>query len=266
MSERTSYEPGTPCWIDLSTPDQDAAADFYGGLFGWSVVEDENAEQTAGYRVATLRDKAIGGVMKIMEEGQPPAWSTYVATDDADATVAKARETGGNVVVEPMDVLDYGRMAFLADPTGAMIGIWQAGKNTGAGLVNEPGSLTWNELNTRDVGAAKDFYGATFGWTFEDEDVPSGGTYTTITLDDNRVGGILDIGARGVPEEVPAHWQVYFAVEDTDATVEQAKAGGGGVMVEPFDVPVGRIAILHDPYRASFAVIALSEEARENAP
>jgi uncharacterized protein len=267
MSERTSYEPGTPCWIDLGTPDQDAAAEFYGALFGWSVEEDENAEQTGGYRVATLRDKAIGGVMKLMEDGQPPAWSTYVAVDDADATVAKVKEAGGTVVFEPMSVLDYGRMAFIADPTGAVIGIWQPGRNKGAGLVNEPGSFSWCELNTRDVEGAKSFYGDVFGWAFETEELGEGrGSYTTIMLGGGPVGGVLDMNERGVPEGIPAHWQVYFAVEDTDAAVEQAKAGGGGVMVEPFDVPVGRIAILTDPHGASFAVIALSEEARAKAP
>jgi uncharacterized protein len=266
MSERTSYEPGTPCWIDLGTPDQDAAAAFYGSLFGWSVVEDENAEQTGGYRVATLRDKAIGGVMKLMEEGQPPAWSTYICVADADETAAKAREAGGNVVVEPMTVLDYGRMAFLADPTGAMIGIWQPGRNKGAGLVNEPGALSWNELNTRDLGAARDFYGTVFAWTFEDKDMGEAGSYTTINLNGNPVGGILDMTERGVPEQVPAHWQIYFAVEDTDATIEKAKAGGGSVMVEPIEIPAGRFAILTDPHGASFAVVALSEETKAKAP
>jgi uncharacterized protein len=265
MSERTSYEPGTPCWIDLGTPDQDAAAEFYGALFDWSVVEDENSEQTGGYRVATLRDHAIGGVMKLVEEGQPPAWSTYIAVEDADATVAKVKEAGGTVVFEPMSVLDYGRMAFVADPTGAMIGIWQPGKNKGAGLVNEPGAFSWAELNTRDLGAAKPFYGDVFGWTFEDKDMGDAGSYTTINLSGNPVGGILDMAERGVPEQVPAHWQIYFAVEDTDATVEKTKANGGNVMVEPIDIPTGRFSILVDPHGASFGVIALSEEARANA-
>jgi uncharacterized protein len=265
MSERTSYAPGTPCWIDLGTPDQDAAAEFYGGLFGWSVEADENAEQTGGYRVAVLKDKAIGGVMRLMQEGQPPAWSTYICVDDADATVAKAREAGGAVAVEPMSVLDYGRMAFLTDPTGAFIGIWQPGKNIGAGLVNEPGALSWNELNTRDLGAAKAFYSAVFGWTFEDNDMGEVGSYTSINLNGDMVGGMLDMGARGVPSEVPAHWQVYFAVEDTDAAVEKVKSMGGNVMVDPIDIPAGRFAILTDPHGASFAVIALSEEAQANA-
>lgn len=260
MSERTSYAPGTPCWIDLGTPDQDAAAEFYGDLFGWSVEADENAEQTGGYRVATLREKAIGGVMKLMQEGQPPAWSTYVSAEDADATVAKAREAGGNVVVEPMDVLDYGRMAFLADPTGAVFGIWQPGRNIGAGLVNEPGAFSWAELNTRDVDAAKAFYGAVFGWTFEDMAFEGAGSYVNVhlTADDTGVAGMLDMGERGIPDEVPAHWQVYFGVDDTDAAVEKTKARGGSVMVEPIDIPAGRFAVLTDPHGAAFAVIKLN--------
>jgi uncharacterized protein len=264
MSERTSYEPGTPCWIDLATPDQDAAAEFYGALFGWSVVEDENAEQTGGYRVATLRDKAIGGVMKLMQEGQPPAWSTYVCVEDADATAAKAREAGGSVMIEPMDVLDYGRMAFLVDPTGAAVGIWQPGKNVGAGLVNEPGALAWNELETRDTEAAKPFYGAVFGWSFEDHEMPGMGTYTEWKLGDASLGGMADISGR-VPDEVPAHWMVYFAVEDADSAVEQIGAGGGEVRFGPVDIPAGRFAMAADPSGAAFAVIKLSEQAAANA-
>jgi predicted enzyme related to lactoylglutathione lyase len=264
MSERTSYEPGTPCWIDLGTPDQDAAAEFYGALFGWSVEEDENAEQTGGYRVATLRDKAIGGVMKLMQEGQPPAWSTYISVEDADAAAAKAREAGGTVVVEPMDVLDYGRMAFLADPGGAVFGVWQPGRNIGAGLVHEPGALAWNELETRDPEVAKAFYAAVFGWSFEDHEMPGMGTYTEWKLGDASIGGMADIGGR-LPDEVPAHWMVYFAVEDTDATVAKATELGGSLMFGPIDIEAGRFAILTDPHGAGFAAIALSERASANA-
>lgn len=254
MSERTSYAPGTPCWIDLATPDQDAAAKFYGDLLGWSVEEDENAEQTGGYRVATLKGQAVGGVMKIMQEGQPPAWSSYVSVEDVDATVVKAKEAGGTLMVEPMSVLDYGRMAFLIDPTGAAIGLWQPGRNIGAGIVNEHGALTWNELNTRDVPAAKEFYGATFDWTFEDMEVENVGTYTGFKVGEDTVGGMLDITGR-VPDEVPANWLVYFAVEDTDATVAKLKELGGSVNMEPMDIVAGRFAVVSDPFGAVFAVI-----------
>jgi uncharacterized protein len=265
MSERTSYAPGTPCWVDLGTPDIEAAVAFYGGLFGWEIPEPENAEQAGGYRQAMLRGKPVAGVMPLMQEGQPPAWSSYVSVEDAEATTAKVTEAGGTVIAEPMEVLDLGKMAVFADPTGAVFGIWQPGTFIGAEIVTEPGALSWNELNTRDLGAAKAFYGAVFGWEFEDNDMGEMGTYTTLKLGDDMVGGMLDMGARGVPEQVPAHWQVYFAVGDTDAAVEQAKQGGGSVMVEPMEVPAGRFAILTDPFGASFAVIALSEGAGENA-
>jgi uncharacterized protein len=254
MSERTSYAAGTPCWIDLGTPDQDGAAYFYGALFGWSVEEDENAEQTGGYRVARLKDKAVGGVMKLMEEGQPPAWASYVSVEDADATVAKAREAGGSVMVEPMDVLDYGRMAFVVDPTGAAIGLWQPGVNIGAGLVNEPGALVWNELNTRDTAAAREFYAAVFGWAYADMEMDDGGTYTGLKLGEDTVGGMLDVTGR-VPDEVPAHWLVYFAVDDVDATVAKLQELGGSVSFGPVDIVAGRMAVAADPFGAVFAVI-----------
>lgn len=251
MSVKTSYKPGTFCWIDLGTPDQDDAGEFYGALFGWELKEDENAEQTGGYRTAQLDGNAVGGVMKLMQEGQPPAWSPYVCVEDVDATVGKAREAGGSVVVEPMSVLDYGRMAFIADPSGAVLGLWQPGKNIGAGVVGEPGAMSWHELNTRDPATAKSFYGDVFGWSFEEKEYERG-TYTIISLDNEGIGGVTD----RVAADVPAHWLVYFAVEDADATVAEAKERGGEVPAGPFDIAeVGRIAVVEDPWGAVFAVI-----------
>jgi predicted enzyme related to lactoylglutathione lyase len=268
MSERRSYTPGTPCWVDLGSPDLDASIEFYGALFGWQVPESENIEQTGGYRRATKNGADVVGMMPLMQEGQPPAWSTYVSVADAAATAAAVTEAGGSVIAEPMDVMGLGWMAVFADPTGAVFGIWQPGTFPGAGVVNEPGALAWNELNTRDLEGAKAFYGAVFGWTFEDNDMGEAGTYTTILHGDgldgeilkvrSPVGGILNMTERGVPDEIPAHWQVYFAVEDTDATVAQATERGGSVMVPPMEVPAGRFSILVDPHGASFAAIALS--------
>jgi uncharacterized protein len=255
MSERSDYEPGTPCWIDLGTPDQDAAGEFYGALFGWRLTEDENAEETGGYRVARKNDKAVGGVMKLMQEGQPPAWLTYVCVADADATVAQAREAGGNAIVEPMSVLDYGRMAVLADPTGAVFGIWQPGVNKGAELVNEPGAFSWSEINTRDPETAKAFYGDVFVWSFEDKEFEGAGAYTTVSVNGNSIGGLVDITDR-LPAEIPAHWLVYFAVEDIDAALGRVKDGGGEVPFGPMAIgEVGQIAVVQDPWGAGFAVI-----------
>ena len=264
MSERSDYAPGTPSWVDLSTADLDAAMEFYGGLFGWDFPEPENAEQTGGYRQAMLRGKPVAGLMPLMQPQQPVAWSTYVSVADADAATAQVREAGGTVMVEPMDVLELGRMAVFADPTGAAFGIWQPGTFHGAGLVNEPGALSWNELETRDTGAAKDFYGAVFGWAFEDHEMEGMGTYAEWKLGDASIGGMADISGR-MPDEVPAHWMIYFAVADADASLEKVRESGGEVRFGPVDIPVGRFGIVADPWGAAFAMIALSDQTLESA-
>jgi predicted enzyme related to lactoylglutathione lyase len=264
MSEVNEYAPGTPSWVDVAVPDPDAAADFYSAIFGWQVHETSRPEESGGYRMATLRGKEVAGISPIMGEGQPPSWTTYIDTDDADATAEKAREAGGTVFAEPFDVLDVGRMAVLADPTGAVFAVWQPKGHPGAGLVNEPGAFSWNELNTRDPEAAKEFYGAVFGWQgrkFEMEG--EGPDYVTwhVGGEDHSVGGMLDMRGR-VPDEIPAHWMVYFNVDDTDATVAQVSERGGEVVVGPDEIPgVGRFAVMRDPQGAHFAVIKVQPPA-----
>lgn len=255
MSERTSYTPGTPSWAELGgISDIEKAVDFYGGLFGWDIPESENAEQTGGYRQAMLRGKPVAGMMPLMQEGQPPAWNNYVSVEDADATAAKVRDAGGTVLAEPMDVMDLGRMAVFTDTGGAVIGIWQPGTFIGAEVVNEANAVVWNELNTRDPEAAKSFYGDAFGWGFEERQFENG-AYTSLKVGDDTVGGMIDITGRA-PDEVPAHWLVYFAVDDVDGAVAKANDSGGGVALESFDIAeVGRIAILKDPFGAVFAVM-----------
>jgi predicted enzyme related to lactoylglutathione lyase len=263
MSEMTTYAPGIPCWVDLASPDVGASVGFYGALLGWEVPESENAEQTGGYRIATQRGKSAAGMMPLMQEGQPPAWSTYVSVDDADATTEKAKAAGGQVIAEPMDVMDLGRMAVFTDPTGAYIGIWQAGSFAGAELVNEPGTFTYNELNTRDPDAAKAFYGAVFGWGSKDIDMGESGTYTVWrhpdrAEDEDGIGGLLDIRGR-VPDEVPPHWLTYFTIEDVDESIEQAMGMGGKLTFGPMDLPNGRLAVLIDPQGAAFGIYQSTE-------
>jgi hypothetical protein len=260
MSERTSYAPGIPSWVDLASPDLDAAVEFYSGLFGWQVPASENVEETGGYRRATKDGADVAGMMPLMQEGQPTVWSSYIAVEDADATAAAVKEAGGSVMAEPMDVKDLGRMAIFADPTGAVFGIWQPGTFAGAGRVNEAGALTWNELATRDPEAAKAFYTAVFGWSFRDSEMGEMGTYTEWLNGEDSIGGMMDVSGR-LPDEVPAHWLVYFAVENTDAVLETVKASGGGVSFGPIDIPAGRFAIVTDPHGAAFAVIQMPDEA-----
>lgn len=259
MSERTSYAPGTPCWVDLATPDIEAAARFYGEVFGWDVPERPNSAEMGGYRRAIKNGKDVAGMMPLMQEGQPPAWTTYVSVADADATAAAVKDAGGSVMAGPMDVMDLGRMAVFTDPEGAFFGIWQPGTFSGAELVNEPGTVGWNELSTRDPEGAKAFYSAVFGWEPNDLDMEGGGTYTEWLVEGRQVGGMLDMRGR-MPDEIPPHWGVYFGTEDTDATVEKVKAGGGEVLFGPMDIEPGRFATVRDPFGAFFNVMQPNEQ------
>jgi predicted enzyme related to lactoylglutathione lyase len=245
------YAPGTPSWVDLGSPDVDASISFYGGLFGWSASDP--LPEGEGYRFFEQDGKLVTGVGPLLQDGQPPAWATYVTVADADETAVKARAAGGTIHTEAMDVLDVGRMAAIEDPTGAAIRLWQPRRHTGADIVNEPVSLGWNELNTRDTEAAKPFYKAIFGW---DADAAQMGDieYTTWQLDGKPIGGMAALPER-VPGYVPAHWLAYFTVSDTDATLEKATAAGANVTFGPMDVPAGRFAILADPHGAVFGVI-----------
>jgi predicted enzyme related to lactoylglutathione lyase len=195
------------------------------------------------YTILRKDGKTVAGNMAVMMEGQPSAWTSYVSIDDADATTDLARKAGAAVFVEPMDVSDIGRMAVVADPTGAE-------------LANEPGSFVWSELNTRDVPSAKAFYTEVFGWNANDMDM-GGMSYTEWRLGEKPVAGMQAMPDM-VPAEVPAHWLVYFAVDDTDATVSRAATAGAATLLPPMDIPPGRFAVLSDPDGAAFAVIKMN--------
>lgn len=260
MSERTSYAPGTPCWVDLATPDLEAAERFYGAVFGWEIPELPNSAEMGGYRRAKLGGRDVAGAMPLMQEGQPPAWSTYISVDDADAIARAVQENGGTMIAEPMDVATYGRLAIFTDPEGAFFGIWEPADFAGAELVNEPGTFGWNELGTRDPAAAKQFYGAVFGWEYDEEPSDRVGTYTIAKVGDAMVAGMIDMNALEMPAEIPANWLVYFIVADADAALDQIRSGGGSVMNGPIDIPPGRFAVVADPFGAAFAVMQPNEE------
>jgi uncharacterized protein len=259
MTEMTTYAPGTPNWVDLSSPDLERSIEFYGELLGWEVPESPNAEQTGGYRQAMRSGKAAAGMLPLMQEGQPPAWTSYVSVTDADATAAAVREAGGQVIAEPMDVMDLGRMAAFSDPEGAFFGVWQPGSFAGAEVVNEPGAFSWNELNTRDPEAEKAFYASVLGWEAREMDMGDAGTYTTFHLkgaaeDDRGIAGLLDMTAQQIPEEIPSHWLTYFTIEELEPTIEKAEAAGGRKTFGILELGFGRIAILTDPHGAAFGI------------
>ena len=254
MTEVKKHEPGMFCWVELAAKDGPAAKRFYTSLFGWGVNDIQNPEGT--YTMVQKKGKDAGGFYQLgpQENSIPPHWNSYICVDSADETAAKAKELGGTVVLGPFDVMEHGRMAVIQDPTGVVFSLWEPRKHVGAEVVNEPSSFCWNELYTTDAKRAGDFYSKLFGWTREPMKTPMG-EYTVFKKGDSQAAGMMQTSKDVV---MPPHWMVYFAVDDSDRTVEKAKGMGANVMVPPTDIPnIGRFAILNDPQGADFAVIRL---------
>ncbi len=260
MAERTKHEPGTFSWVELATRDGAAAKRFYTSLFGWGVDEMPVGDGTT-YTMLTKNGKRVGALyqMSAQQKGVPPHWNSYVTVASADDSAAQAKKLGGNVMLEPFDVLDAGRMAVVADPTGAVFSLWQPKRHIGADLVNEPGAFCWNELYTTDPNKAADFYMGLFGWT-KDARHMDYGEYVIFNQGGRQMCGMMQIPKEWGP--VPPHWLVYFAVDDCDASVAKATSLGAKAMMPPMDIDnVGRFAMLTDPEGAGFAVIKLNAPA-----
>jgi predicted enzyme related to lactoylglutathione lyase len=298
MPERDGYIPGVPCWVDASEPDPEAALDFYGGLFGWEF--EDVMPPSAGSRYVIARSEASGwslfdasgasrsgdvAAVRSIPEAAPPTavWNTYFWVDSANESAAKVREAGGGVVTEPFDFLDACRMAVCTDPEGAAFCVWEAREHKGAGLVNDPGSLNFNGLNTRDVAGARSFYGSVFGW--ETLDMPGGAEMWTLPGYGDYLEGyhpdlrkqMAEAGAAERFEDVvatinpiaddqpdtPAHWSVTFATDDADATAAKATELGGTVIVPPFDAPWVRMTVIADPQGATFIASKFAPENKD---
>jgi len=244
---------GRPCWIDLFSTDHDASRAFYAGLFNWNALE---TGPEFGNYVNFLRDDVmISGMMRNDgSSGTPDAWTVYLRTADAEATVKAADANGGQVIVAPMAVGDLGTMGVITDVGGAAIGLWQPNEFGGFGTSAVHGSPAWFELLTRDYDKAVEFYKTVFGWDAHVMSDEPGFRYTTLGQDQDAVAGIM-AGEEALPPEVPAHWAIYFSVDDTDAAVARAEELGGRVLRAPEDTPYGRLAQLADTTGAAFAVM-----------
>jgi uncharacterized protein len=254
------FTPGMPCWADLGAPDVEASTRFYCDLFGWtSRVAPE--PEAMGYTTFLNNGRAVAAVGPKMGEGMPTAWTSYFATDDVDAATRRAESAGGKVLAPPMDVLGYGRMALFMDPGGATCAVWQAGSMPGAEVMGEPGTLGWFELMTRDVSGAKEFYSTLLGLGTRDVSYEEG-TYTLWQVDDVPVAGMMPMEGDMWPAELPAHWMVYFNVEDCDASAARVSELGGTVSVPPTDMPAGRFAVVGDPHGAFFSIIKANPDFR----
>ena len=251
VTRDTPWPEGTPCWLDLSVNDVPRAIAFYSGLFGWDI--QQGGPETGGYAMALLDGKAAAGIGPKMMPEAPSAWTTYLATTDADATAAKIKGAGGQILMDPMDVMDAGRMSVATDITGAAFGIWQARAHTGAQIANAPGAQAWNEQFSRDFEGAKAFYAAVFGYSFGDMSTAEF-SYATLLLGGREVGGIGAYPA-DTPASQPAVWGAYFGTADTDASVVAVTQRGGSVIRPASDSPYGRLATVADDQGAIFSLI-----------
>ena len=255
MHETPAPKPGSFCWVELGTTDNEAAKNFYTQLFGWE-AEDHPMGPDGVYTITKLEGKDVGGLYKLtpdmLAQGVPPHWMSYVASANADETAEKAKAAGATVMNGPFDVYTLGRMAVIKDPTGAVFSIWQANDNKGSAAWGVPNAPLWSELATNDTQKAGEFYSNVFGWT--KQQFPGPMEYTVFNNDDKGIGGMYQITPEMGP--IPPHWMIYFAVEDCDAKVQRATELGAHVIKPAEDIPsVGRFSILTDPQGAAFALL-----------
>jgi predicted enzyme related to lactoylglutathione lyase len=250
MGERTSHTPGTFSWADLSTSDAEGAKSFYTGLFGWE-AEDLPLPDGGVYTFLRKDGKEVCAV-SAAREGQMTAWLSYITVEDADAVVGRATELGATPLGEPFDVMEAGRMGLIQDPTGAVFAVWQPRDQIGATVVNEPGALSLNQLNTVDPDRAQEFYPQLFGWRVESV---AGGDqpYWGLFNGDRLNGGMMQLPADA---GAPSHWLVYFGTDDIDAAADRIGQSGGTVMVPKTEVPGGHFLVAQDPQGAVFGIFA----------
>ncbi|HSW96857.1 MAG TPA: VOC family protein [Candidatus Saccharimonadales bacterium] len=250
----TKFPQGTFSWADVYSTDIAKTKTFLTSLFGWSSQDMPTGEGKPDYTMFSLDGKYVAGGGPGFIPNMPSFWASYVTVDNVDDMVAKAEKLGAKITMPAMDVLDAGRMANIQDPTGANLSLWQPKKHTGAQIINTAGAMCWNELYTKDIEKAKQFYGDLFGWTYEIDEKNNG--YTIIKNNGRSNGGIFSI----TPEMEAMHpnWLVYFTVKNLDESLAKVKELGGKIYMETKEISIGKIATVAEPTGAAFMIIEMS--------
>lgn len=247
MTEKSAYAPGEAIWADLSSPDPEASAAFYGSLLGWTA--EPGQEEFGGYASFVLGDRKVAGLMPLMAPGQPPTWTCYFCTDDAEKTARAVAEAGGSTLAPPMTVADLGSMAVFADPVGAVFGVWQPGTHRGSELVDEDGSMTWFELTTPDPAVATPFYEKVLGLSTR-----TSPEYVELQRGDVSVAGVTP-PLPDVAADALSGWIPYFVVADPQAAAQQAAELGGTVLLPLAEWGGGSCSIVQDPHGAVLGLL-----------
>ena len=253
MANVDSHPPGSFAWVELAGSNQEQAKQFYAALFGWSHMDSPMGPGEV-YTLFQIGDGAAAGAFQIKPEEAaiPPHWHLYVGVESADASVARARQLGGNIIEGSFDVSTYGRMAVIGDPTGAVFSVWQPKMHPGIGISGEPGTLCWADLSTSDPARATEFYSGLFDWKIAPGQNDTSG-YLHIQNGSDFIGGIPPAAYRD--PNVPPHWLVYFLVGDVDASAQKAVDNGAHLVTKPSTIEnVGRMCIIQDPQGAVFAL------------
>jgi uncharacterized protein len=251
VEQSVPWPPGTPTWVDLAADDAEAAATWYAELFGWNCEPQSGRE----YWVCKLDGEDVGGIgpKQPGTEHLPSRWTTYLATDHIERTLEAVDANQGTELLQRA-VEGHGRMAIAADPNGAIFGLWQAADHIGTERSTDPGNLVWSEALSEDFETARKFYISVFG--YRAEEIGGYNRYAALYAADKPVAGTGELHP-DFPAGTPPHWLPYFAVVDTDRTIDQVTSNGGKILGPPLETDFGRMAVLDDPQGARFAVIQL---------
>ncbi len=255
MEEIKNHRPGSFCWADVAAENAEEAKKFYTDIFGWDTF-DEPTETGMIYTMFMVNGKPVAALYELNDQMKelniPPHWMPYVCVEDADETVKKAKEAGGRVDMDPLDVMEYGRSAYINDPEGGMLSVWQPKKHIGASYLYGPGAISWNEFASHDPEKSTPFYEKLFDWKAK-SDKMGDMDYTSFFMDDFMAAGLYKLPDE--MRELPPHWLTYFGIEEIDKALQKVQDHGGTILMPKTPVPdIGDVAVIRDPQGAVFGL------------